>query len=266
MSSPVNAEWLSDYGLLKAALLRKRKAGLPVSHDEIVYFNSMAGKLDSKLRILSASPQSNGLVGSEIARRQVLVENLKKQVITLKGITLPTPVSTSNGSGGGGGDGDEDDDEDEVDFSQMGSGSSIEIGGGGGGSSSSRSSCSNSSLGSSFSASGRRTGYAPVTTSGKGLAMRLIDMVGLQDDLLHDLDSGVGRLHGLATDMREETNMHSRLLDNMEGNIDLATVSLHAEAKRAAQLKEKEFGLRLYLCLVLEVVVLVLLLLTLISR
>jgi hypothetical protein len=237
--SIANTEWLSEYGLLKQALLRKRKAGLPVSHDEVVYFNSAAGSLDSKLRILSAAPQSNGLAGSEIARRQVLLENLKKQVVALKSITAAASVDTGGAAGVASAGSD----------LEGGYSTEMKIG-----------------VGSSAGGFGsRRTGYEPVQTSEQGLAMRVMDMVGLQDDLLQDIDSSVERLHGLATGMQAEAGMHARLLDHMEGNIDLATVSLHAEAKRAATIKEKTVTFRLYCCLVLEIVILVLLLLTLVS-
>jgi len=233
--STANSEWLSEYSSLKQALLSKRKAGLPISHDEVVYFNSTTSSLDSKLKMLSAAQRSNGLVGSEIARRQVLVDNLKKTVTSLKG-----QGSAAVGSGSGSSlprQGSTD--SDVVEDAQPAGGL---LGG------------------------ARRTGYYPVSTSEKGLSMRLVEMAGLQDDILNEIGTGVGRLHAQAVDMHSESLMHERLLDHMEGSVDLAVVSLAAEAKRAAKIREKLFAFRLYVCLVLEVVILIMLLLILGGR
>jgi len=48
--------------------------------------------------------------------------------------------------------------------------------------------------------------------------------------------------------------------------VDLAVVSLAAEARRAAKIRERMFNFRLYVCLVLEVVILIMLLLILGGR
>jgi len=244
--SNANSEWLSEYSSLKQTLLTKRKAGLPISHDEVVYFNSTASSLDSKLKMLSAAQRSNGLVGSEIARRQVLVDNFKKLVTSLKGQSAPAAaVGPGTSSSSGLPVRQVSTDSDVVDDDQQFDGSMSFTGVGGRNS---------------------KTGYNPVSTSEKGLSMRLMEMAGLQDDILNDIGTGVGRLHAQAQDMHSESLMHERLLDNMEGNIDLAVVSLAAEARRAAKVREKVFSFRLYVCLVLEVVILVLLLLIMGNR
>jgi len=239
--STANSEWLSEYGSLKQALLAKRKAGLPISHDEVVYFNSAASSLDSKLKMLSAAQRSNGLVGSEVARRQVLVDNMKKTVASLKGQGAAAVGPGAGASQAG-----------RQDSADSEAGEDVQ----------STASASSFSMGS----SSRRTGYSPVRTSEKGLSLRLMEMAGLQDDLLNEIGSGVGRLHAQAVDMHQESLMHERLLDHMEGNVDLAVVSLAAEARRAAKIRERMFNFRLYVCLVLEVVILIMLLLILGGR
>lgn len=242
--SNANSEWLSEYSSLKQTLLTKRKAGLPISHDEVVYFNSTASSLDSKLKMLSAAQRSNGLVGSEIARRQVLVDNFKKLVTSLKGQSAPAAaVGPGTSSSSGLPVRQVSTDSDVVDDDQQYDGSMSFTGAG-----------------------GRKSGYSPISTSEQGLSMRLMEMAGLQDDMLNDIGTGVGRLHAQAQDMHSESLMHERLLDNMEGNIDLAVVSLAAEARRAAKVREKVFAFRLYVCLVLEVVILVMLLLIMGNR
>ena len=87
-----------------------------------------------------------------------------------------------------------------------------------------------------------------------------------QDNILNDIGYGVDRLHSMANDMHEEASIHERLLDNMESNIDVTAISLHAEAKRAAALKERVGNFRLYVCLIVEILILFLLLLLLATR
>ena len=240
--SVANSDWLAEYGSLKQAILSKRKAGLLFSHDEIIFFNSAASSLESKLKILSTAQRSNGLVVSEIARRQVLVDNIKKLVLTLKGQSLSESSNSSSISS-------HPYTEDVINANSASIKASVL-----------------SEASGAVGSGAQSTGYSAVNTSEKGLAMRLMDMAGLHNELLQDIDSGVVRLHAQAVDMQTETSMHERLLDHMEGNVDMAIISLQEEAKRISKAKEKVFAFRLNMCLCIEVVILILLLLILASR
>lgn len=68
--------------------------------------------------------------------------------------------------------------------------------------------------------------YNPVTTSDRGLIQRQQDVMRLQDDMIAEIGVGVDRLHGQAVAIGEETKIHSRLLDDLDTNVDMATAAL----------------------------------------
>lgn len=55
----------------------------------------------------------------------------------------------------------------------------------------------------------------------------------LQDDMLLDIEKGVDRLHQQALQIGDEAKGQTRLLDDLDSNVDIATAALQAEAKHA---------------------------------
>lgn len=53
------------------------------------------------------------------------------------------------------------------------------------------------------------------------------------DRMLEELGRGVGRLKNQSTLINEETSLHVRLLDEMEGDAERASSGLRAEARHA---------------------------------
>lgn len=53
--------------------------------------------------------------------------------------------------------------------------------------------------------------------------------------------------------------MHTRLLDDLDTNVDIATAALQAEARHANEIKEKAQVCYMYICIAVEVIILVLL-------
>ncbi len=51
-----------------------------------------------------------------------------------------------------------------------------------------------------------------------------------QDDMLLDIESGVGRLHEKALVIGDEARQHNRLLDDLDSNVDIATAALQVMA------------------------------------
>ena len=68
-----------------------------------------------------------------------------------------------------------------------------------------------------------------------------------QDDMLADLSTGVGRLKDQTYAIHDETRLHNRLLDEMEGDVDLARQGMEEGALRAAKVKEERNLWRLYM-------------------
>ena len=94
---------------------------------------------------------------------------------------------------------------------------------------------------------------APATFSKKELIKR-------QDELITDIGVGVDRLRASALNIHEETTLHTRLLDDFDTDVSIATAALQAESTRASKIKERTQMLRLYMCLAIETLILFILL------
>jgi len=68
-----------------------------------------------------------------------------------------------------------------------------------------------------------------------------------QDNMLADLSTGVSRLRDQTYAIHDETRLHNRLLDDMEGDVDLARQGMEEGALRAAKVKEERNLWRLYM-------------------
>jgi hypothetical protein len=82
----------------------------------------------------------------------------------------------------------------------------------------------------------------------------------LQDDMLLDIGSGVDRLHQSALTIGDEAKMSTRLLDDLDGNVEMATAALQAESKHAERIKDKSKVCWMYLCIVFEIIIIIILL------
>lgn len=81
-----------------------------------------------------------------------------------------------------------------------------------------------------------------------------------QDQMLLQIESGLGKLHTQALEIGDETKLQSKLIDELDSQVDITTLALQNEAKHAEKIKEKTKACYMYLCIVVEVIILVLLL------
>ena len=99
MSAGAGAQWSGQYESVKRALLLRRSTGIPLSREETQGHSMSLDRLQEQLRLLSAAPPGeHGLPASELARREVLVDNLR--TLILKG-QLPSSSSGRSSFGGG---------------------------------------------------------------------------------------------------------------------------------------------------------------------
>ena len=119
---------------------------------------------------------------------------------------------------------------------------------------------------SSSSSSSSSTAYNPVATSEKQLIQRQQDIMRIQDEMILDIGTGVGRLHEQAKAIGEEAKIHTRLLDDLDGTVELATAGLQAEARHAAMVKEKSRMCWLYICIIVEIIVILLLVIIIVAH
>ena len=78
--------------------------------------------------------------------------------------------------------------------------------------------------------------------------------------ILGELEGGVGNLKDHANNMLGEMNLQTKLLDEMDGDVDGAQQGLMAETDRATAVRKASSNCRLYLCILLLLGVLIALL------
>eukprot|EP01033_Poteriospumella_lacustris_P011249 gene11248-7997_t len=214
------AEWSSQYEFLKKRLQSLRLQRIEYSSDEVRTLNSTLNNLENQLRLMSESPNRYDLVPSEVARRQLVLDYLKKQMADVKTMNSSTTRSNFTGITGGNGNG---------------------------------------SSSSGYVSPSPKSEFNPMNTTDRGLVQRQKEVMKLQDDMIMEIETGLTSLHGKALAINEETKIHTRLLDDLDTNVDIATAALQAEAKHAHEIKEKAQVCYMYICIAVEVIVLVLL-------
>ncbi|OQR91125.1 hypothetical protein ACHHYP_04962 [Achlya hypogyna] len=97
----------------------------------------------------------------------------------------------------------------------------------------------------------RATGTKGASTVEAGAQMLRIQnqMMQDQDDVLVAIGSGVSNLKNYSFAIKDETDLHHRLLDDMNKDIDQATVGLESEGDRAEYVAKRSSNFRLYLAI-----------------
>ena len=80
-----------------------------------------------------------------------------------------------------------------------------------------------------------------------------------QDDALMEIGMGVGRLQTQSKMINEEAQMHVRLLEEMDYDVDKAAIGLKQEARHAEKIREQTKLCYLYMCIIILFVILILL-------
>ena len=94
----------------------------------------------------------------------------------------------------------------------------------------------------------------------KALLQRQKEMIQLQDEMITEIGVGVEKLHHVAVAIGDEARIHTRLLDDLDETVEIATTALQAESKHAEAIKEKSKICYMYICIAVQVIVIVLLL------
>jgi t-SNARE complex subunit (syntaxin) len=162
---------------------------------------------------------------SEIVRRQVTLENIKRQVNICNAGDANNSTYTSSAGG-------------------------VAMSSGG-------------SYASSTGSNGTSTVHNPLTISDQGLLQRQRQELQMQDAAILDIEKGVDRLHQTAIEIGKETKVQTKILDELDLHVDQATVGLKNEAKHAEEVNRKSEVCYMYICIIVEVIVLVILILIL---
>jgi hypothetical protein len=229
--------WLDDHAAVKRHIMNDRANGVMLTSKEWSNLTNMVNNLDLKL---TKELKSQELIPSELARREVLMNNLQRQLKDIK-IELYQ--------------------EDDVMQNVESIGSHLGQG--------SLSSPSGSTI--TFEGNGnlsRGAGYhhAPSWSNNKaslsnaGLEQKMVIQASTENDLLSEISGGVSRMKATALSMRDESSLHDSLLDDFDYDVDQTAYALYEEAQRSKKLREQTMSTRLYLCLGVEVIVIIILL------
>jgi len=213
-------EWIHQYDMLKHKIRDKRQSGNPCHQSEIKDLNTNVDFLVKGLKMMQSAPMEYEISSSELARREIIADNLRKQ-ITMIPIAGKKLGATSPAFG-------------------------IEM--------------EHSSSNGSVSSNNPNDTMNPMNTSDKGLVQRQKDIIKLQDDIIEDISRGVDVLHHQAIHIGEEAKVHGQLLEQLDGQVDKAADGLKQEARHADEVRIKSNVCGLYMCVVVEVVIIVILL------
>lgn len=220
----MSKEWSMNYEATKSLIIALRSKGVPITPLEIQQCTEQLNKLKYQLRPMIASPLEYGMVASEAARREVLLENLST-------LLLSGAVSNSRSH------------QSQQQQQQQ----------------SQRPHSQHSQGDAAAALSGPRAVYNPVGLSNTGLAQQQSETMRSQDALLDEIGSGVDRLFRQAQLINEEASVHVRLLDSLDDSVDVAARALREEAKHASEVRSRSQSCYLYMCVAAEVLVIVLL-------
>jgi hypothetical protein len=76
-------EWSGQYTVLKRSISQRRQSGLSYPQAEVNDLSEKAEYLTKVLNSMSVSPMEFEISQSEIARRQVIMDNLRKQIVSV---------------------------------------------------------------------------------------------------------------------------------------------------------------------------------------
>lgn len=100
-------------------------------------------------------------------------------------------------------------------------------------------------------------------TSDRVLIERQKDIIRIQDDMLEDINKGVGRVRNQALTINEEVKTQNKILSKLDQQVDDATEGLRQEAQHAEQIRQKSQTCYLWLFAILELLIIFILLIVL---
>ncbi|GMH80756.1 hypothetical protein TrLO_g15067 [Triparma laevis f. longispina] len=177
-------DWSQDFKSVSSTVSQLLSTPLPLPPTSLPNCTRAISRLRLRLTEVQTSPENFAITPPELAKFNVMLNNLEGQFESLKSYSSKPIV----GSGGGGGD-------------------------------------------------KSQNAYMQTTQT----------VMEAQDDMLDELGSGISRLHDQAQMINDESNLHVKLLDDMEGGVEAATMGLRAEAKHAEKIREQSSVCKLYI-------------------
>lgn len=216
-------QWIIQYQGIKNNISSIRQKGLQIRESELNEIKSCINNLDNDLKSMASSPMQYELAKSEIARRQVITDNLRKGLVNISILGSSKALSSN----------------------PMHNNSS--------------NSNNSSGRGSFISMSDMSGGRNSMNSqSEKSLIQRQNDVIKQQDLMLGEISLGVDRLHHSALIIGDETKQHTKILEKLDVQVDAAAQSLRDEALHAEKVRQKANTCALYICICVEILIILL--------
>ena len=222
------SQWANRYTNIKTAIMSKRSSGAAVSVAQVRMLAEALSLLDADLAIMSNESMQYEIAKSELARRQVVLEGLRKQcsLINTKEIAdVPFLSSPSFGSP----------------LQKSLNNSSVQM-------------------------NPLRAQDKMSSTSDGGLIERQRDIIKQQDETLADILKGTDRLHTQALVIGQEARIHNNIINKLDQNVDEATDELQEGTSQARSVARKSNVCGMYMCIAAQILVIVVLVIILFIR
>lgn len=211
--SYVAENWPHHYEDLKRKTQSTRKTGAAVSKLQLLEFDERWNGLDKALKTIQEAPMEYEVCSSELGRRILILDNLKKSISLIRRQDQSNIMSSTTTN-----------------------------------------------------ENGEQYTTNPIHISDAALVQQQRDQMKNQDMMILNIEQGVNRLHEKALVIGEETKIQSRMLDDLDIHVDVATIGLKEEAKHAEEVKEKGKVCYMYICAAIEIIVLFILILIMVMK
>ena len=237
MSALRETEWIAQYKMAKRAVQQKRAEGVAIPQGESKDMTSKVEFLSRNLQVMASSPMEYEIAASELARRQLILENLRKQVLMIpvegRKIFNNNNIDTSGGN--------------RTPVNNNNSSNSNKL----------NFEIQNPMTGS-FDGSGGNSNYSDQTN--KGLILRQKETLRQQDEMIEDISKGVDRLHNQALEIGNETKIQIQIIDQFDKNTDQAVTDIQNQNKNIQGVQAATNTCAYYVCITLEVIAIIALL------
>jgi len=99
----------------------------------------------------------------------------------------------------------------------------------------------------------------------QGLVLQNQQTLREQDNMITEIGFGVEKLHRQAIEIGDESKHHTKILSNLDDNVDETAIELKAEAKHADTIRRKSETFHLYICILIEIIIIIIIIIVVFS-
>lgn len=210
--------WNEEYSRLKKLIISLRSSGMLTQQKELKEIGEHVKKLAEVLKgyKLRDAAGTVNISLSEISRREIILENLRKQLplMTTDSILRNTSATTSSSS--------RNDNSSNPNRLSSGASATLDI-----------------EMHDVVNPANATKGAGTVLTD-KGLVQRQQAVMREQDKTIEVISAGVDRLHDMSQTIGHEADLHNTILNGLDENVDTTTAELRQETQRIEEVRKKK--------------------------